>query len=112
MLIATVTLWALVGVAGVAMAAALILRSAARLLPERRGSGSWMAWLVICAGAVIEQNGDEIVDRSVAGPVPAAVPARSSSELLFSQGEAISPDHRVMVTPGRMVCCLCMRFLC
>lgn len=53
MLIATVSLWALVGVAGVAMTAALILRSAARLLPEREGSGSWVAWLVICGGAVI-----------------------------------------------------------
>ena len=53
MLIATVSLWALAGVAGVAMTAALILRSAARLFPERRGSASWVAWLVICAGGVI-----------------------------------------------------------
>jgi diguanylate cyclase (GGDEF)-like protein len=52
-LIANVSLWALVGVAGVAMTAALILRPAARLLPERRGSRSWLAWLVVCGGAVI-----------------------------------------------------------
>ena len=50
---ATVSMWALVGVAGVAMTAAIILRFAHQLLPERRGSGSWVAWLVICGGAVI-----------------------------------------------------------
>ena len=53
MLIATVPMWALVGVAGVAMTAAIILRYAARLLPERSGSASWVAWLVICAGAIL-----------------------------------------------------------
>jgi diguanylate cyclase (GGDEF)-like protein len=50
---ATVSLWALVGVAGVAMTAAIILRYAARLLPERSGGASWVAWLVICAGAIL-----------------------------------------------------------
>ena len=64
MLIATVSLWALVGVAGVAMAAALILRSATRLLPERRGSASWFAWFVICGGAVV---GHRRTSRGMAG---------------------------------------------
>jgi diguanylate cyclase (GGDEF)-like protein len=56
-LISTVALWAFAGVAGVAMTAALILHFAARLLPERRGSGSWVAWLVIGAGAAIGFSG-------------------------------------------------------
>jgi diguanylate cyclase (GGDEF)-like protein len=65
-LIATVSLWALVGVAGVAMTAALILRSTSRLLPEKRGGASWVAWLVICGGAVIGLAG------LVLGGIPAA----------------------------------------
>jgi diguanylate cyclase (GGDEF)-like protein len=73
-LIATVSLWALVGVAGVAMTAALILRFAARLLPEKRESGSWVAWLVICAGAVI----------GLAGLVSAGVPVAFGEALIAS----------------------------
>lgn len=53
MLIATVESWALAGVAGVAMTAALILYSVGRLLPERHGRESWLAWLVIGSGAAI-----------------------------------------------------------
>jgi diguanylate cyclase (GGDEF)-like protein len=52
-LIATVASWALAGVVGVAMTTALILRSVGRMLPERKGSGSWMAWLVVGLGAAI-----------------------------------------------------------
>ena len=53
MLMATVASWALVGVVGVAMTAAIILFFVGRQMSERRGSGSWMAWLVIGAGAII-----------------------------------------------------------
>jgi len=50
-LIATVASWALAGVVGVAMTTALILRSVGWILPERKASGSWMAWLVVGFGA-------------------------------------------------------------
>lgn len=53
MLIATVASWALAGIVGVAMTTALILRAVAEFLPERKASGSWMAWLVIGFGAAI-----------------------------------------------------------
>ncbi|MBD3856403.1 MAG: hypothetical protein IFK92_07735 [Acidobacteria bacterium] len=53
MLIATVASWALAGVVGVAMTTALILRSVGWILPERKGRGSWMAWLVVGFGAAI-----------------------------------------------------------
>jgi diguanylate cyclase (GGDEF)-like protein len=53
MLIATVATWALAGVVGVAMTTALILRSVGRILPKRKASGSWMAWLVVGFGAAI-----------------------------------------------------------
>ena len=53
MLIATVTSWALAGVVGVAMTTALILRSVDWILPESKGRGSWMAWLVVGFGAAI-----------------------------------------------------------
>ena len=53
MLIATVASWALAGVVGVAMTTALILRSVGWILPERKGSGSWMAWLVVGFGAAV-----------------------------------------------------------
>jgi len=52
-LIATVASWALAGVVGVAMTTALILRSVGWILPERKGSGLWMAWLVVGFGAAI-----------------------------------------------------------
>jgi len=52
-LIATVSSWALAGVVGVAMTTALILRSVGRILPQRKASGSWMAWLVVGFGAAI-----------------------------------------------------------
>jgi diguanylate cyclase (GGDEF)-like protein len=52
-LIATVTSWALAGVVGVAMTAALILHSVASILPEKEGSGSWRAWLVVGFGAAV-----------------------------------------------------------
>ena len=53
MLIATVASWALAGVVGVAMTAALILRSVASILPEREERGSWKAWLVVGFGAAV-----------------------------------------------------------
>jgi len=53
MLIATVASWALAGVVGVAMTTALILRSVGWILPESKGRGSWMAWLVVGFGAAI-----------------------------------------------------------
>ncbi len=53
MLIATAASWALAGVVGVAMTAALILRDAARLVPAKRGARSWMAWLVIGVGGAV-----------------------------------------------------------
>ena len=53
MLIATVASWALAGVVGVAMTTALILRSVDWILPESKGRGSWMAWLVVGFGAAI-----------------------------------------------------------
>ena len=57
MLIATVASWALAGVVGVAMTTALILRSVGWILPEKKGSGSWMAWLVVGFGAAIGLGG-------------------------------------------------------
>jgi hypothetical protein len=71
MLIATVESWALAGVAGVAMTAALILFSVGRLLPEKHGNESWLAWLVIGSGAAI----------GFAGILSAGVP--------FAVGEAL-----------------------
>ena len=53
MLIATVASWALAGMVGVAMTTALILRSVGWILPEKKGSRSWMAWLVVGFGAAI-----------------------------------------------------------
>jgi diguanylate cyclase (GGDEF)-like protein len=53
----TISLWALVGVAGVAMTAALVLRSVARLLPERMASRSWVAWVTVFAGAIVGLTG-------------------------------------------------------
>ena len=53
MLIAAVATWALAGVVGIGMTTALILRSVGRILPERKGSRSWMAWLVIGFGAAV-----------------------------------------------------------
>jgi diguanylate cyclase (GGDEF)-like protein len=52
-LIAAVATWALAGVVGIGMTTALILRSVGRILPERKGSRSWMAWLVIGFGAAV-----------------------------------------------------------
>jgi hypothetical protein len=66
----------------------------------------------ICAGAVIEQSGAEVVDRSAAGPVPAALPDNPSDATRFSQNTPISADHCTRVTPGRMICRLYARFLC
>jgi diguanylate cyclase (GGDEF)-like protein len=63
-LIATVASWALAGVIGVAMTTALILRSVSWILPERKGSGSWMAWLVVGFGGAIGLAGM----LSVGGP--------------------------------------------
>ena len=53
MLIATVASWALAGVIGVAMTAALVLFFVGRQVSERSGSGSWLAWLTIGAGGAI-----------------------------------------------------------
>ncbi|MCG6948241.1 MAG: diguanylate cyclase [Acidobacteria bacterium] len=53
MLISVVTWWALAGVAGVAMTAVPILWYVARLMPAKKGAGSWMAWLVVGMGAVV-----------------------------------------------------------
>ena len=57
MLIATVASWALAGVVGVAMTTALILRSVGWIVPERKGRGLWMAWLVVGFGAAIGLTG-------------------------------------------------------
>jgi diguanylate cyclase (GGDEF)-like protein len=57
LLIDTVATWALAGVAGVSMTAALVLYSIRRLLPESHQSRSWLAWLVIGAGGAIGLGG-------------------------------------------------------
>jgi diguanylate cyclase (GGDEF)-like protein len=52
-MISAFSTWAFAGVAGVGMAAALILHVAGRLLPDKNERLAWFAWVIIAAGGAV-----------------------------------------------------------
>ena len=52
-MIGSFAIWAFAGVAGVGMVAAVILRVAGGLLPDKSGRLSWVAWLIVGVGGAV-----------------------------------------------------------
>ena len=66
----------------------------------------------ICSGAVIEQGSHDLIGRSTTELALRVIPAERSDATDFSVEDPTVPGYHGSITPGRMICCLFMRFLC